>query len=89
MWSVWSRRSETSSSLRMVSGWQSIPRFPAGENAHLGGEEHLVALALQRLADLRFVMAHAIEAGGVEMVVADLDRAIEQAQPVLVAGRPP
>jgi hypothetical protein len=34
-------------------------------------------------------VAHAIEAGGVEMVVADLDRAIEQAQPVLVAGRPP
>ena len=62
--------------------------FAADENAHLRGERNLVATRpLSALADLRLVVAHAIKPRGIEVVVAEIERMVEQARTILVAGR--
>ena len=50
----------------------------AGEYAHLAGQKHFFAPTLQRFAHQRLVVAQAIEPGGIEMVIAQLDRAVQQ-----------
>jgi hypothetical protein len=89
MWSVWSRVSDFSSSARMVSGWQSIPRFsPLAKMPILLARKTLSRLPLSARPQ-RLVVALPIEAGGIEMVIAQLDRAVEQGDAVLLDGRSP
>lgn len=59
--------------------------FTGGEDAHLRRKEHLVPAPLERLADLGFVVAQAIEPGGVEMVVAKVDGAMQQRDAFVIA----
>jgi hypothetical protein len=51
------------------------------------GEKELVALGRQCLADQRLVVAQAIDPRGIEVVIAQLQRAFEQAAAVLVRWR--
>jgi hypothetical protein len=48
------------------------------DEAGFGGEHDLVAPALQRLAEQRFVMAPAIKVRGIQMVDAELDRLVQE-----------
>ena len=59
MRSVWSRRSEASTTSRMCSGRLSRPAIFAGfdAEAELGGDDHPVALALERPTEQLLVVA--------------------------------
>src|SRR6185369_17515234 len=61
--------------LRSAVDPRSAVRFP--HVAELGGQDHLVALALQGAAQQLLALAPAVEIGGVEEVDAEVQRAVD------------
>jgi hypothetical protein len=60
---------------------------PVDHDAALRGEEELLAPPFKRRGDQRLVPAAAIDPRGVEVVVAEVERAVEQPRPILGARR--
>ena len=80
MWSVPSRRSEPSTASRMCSGRLSTPDRSAPSSmleAELGGDDDLVAPALERPAQQLLVGEGAVHLGRVEEGHAQLDGAVD------------
>jgi hypothetical protein len=73
-----SRRQLASHARGTYSGRPLVALLAAGqvEVAELGRDDHLVAPALDRLADQRLVTAAGIRIGGVEEVHAEIERAL-------------
>ena len=89
MTSVRSRFSDAVGDCRMCSGRLFKPCCPSVARqleAELGGDHHLVADRLQRLADQLLVGERAIDLGGVEEGHAALESGADQADRVLRVG---
>ena len=89
MTSTPSRLSEASTTSRMCSGLLVRARHPAvfDVEAELGGDHHLFAHGLQRLADDLLVGERAIDLGRVEECLAALDRLADQRDAFFPAHR--
>ena len=85
-----SRRSEFSTSVMIQR--REPPRLVgvlAHRHAELGGQHDVVAAALERLADDLLRLAGRVDVGGVDEVDAGVQRAVDDADRVVVVGVAP
>ena len=94
MWSVPSRRSDPSTAAFTFAALLSMTPGPpprVGDEPELGGDLHLVAAALDGLADDFFAVEGAVDLGGVDVGDAEVEGAVDGADRLVVvetaAGR--